>query len=247
MKEQIKLWFYNLFNDSKYKFSISNSNIYQTNVHSITIQTAEALYNIAPDFDYYQHYYKVKEGDYIIDAGANFGHLTIYFSKKVGKSGRVYSFEPDSMNRNYIKQNLALNKDCPKNINMLDHLIWNNNEMVDFCESGTVASSALYIEDSNKIVKKEAITLDKWAENNHLLKLDFIKMDIEGAEIQAIQGAKQMLSKLKPNLAIASYHIVNGIPTYLWLENYFESINYPYKTVKFRHNEIITFAGPTVK
>jgi hypothetical protein len=119
--------------------------------------------------------------------------------------------------------------------------------LVDFCEAGTVGSSALYIEDSSKVQKKQAITLDDWTLKNNISRIDFIKMDIEGAEIQAMQGAIHVLKKFKPNLAIASYHIVDNKPTYLWLENFFKAINYPYKTVKFRYNEIITFAGPSIE
>jgi len=54
VKELIKLGFYNWFYTGKYQFSISKSGTYQTNVHGMIINTAEALYHIAPDFDYYQ-------------------------------------------------------------------------------------------------------------------------------------------------------------------------------------------------
>jgi hypothetical protein len=81
---------------------------------------------------------------------------------------------------------------------------------------------------------------------NNIKQIDLIKMDIEGAEIQAMQGAVRIIKSYNPNLVIASYHIVDGKPTYLWLEDFFKKINYPYKTIKFRYNEIITFAGPSV-
>ena len=118
--------------------------------------------------------------------------------------------------------------------------------MIDFCEAGTVGSSALYFNTTSKIVKKQAITLDEWVRQKGISRLDFIKMDIEGAEIQAMEGAKNLLQTLRPNLAIASYHVVDGKPTYVWLEKFFTDMQYPYKTVRFRHNEIITFAGPSL-
>ena len=82
---------------------------------------------------------------------------------------------------------------------------------------------------------------------NDINKLDFVKMDIEGAEIEALEGCIVTIKSLSPNFAIASYHIVNGEPTYIKLEKFFEKIKYPYRTVKFRGNEIITFAGPSLR
>ena len=72
-------------------------------------------------------------------------------------------------------------------------------------------------------------------------------MDIEGAEIEALEGCVQTVQKLSQNFAIASYHFVNGEQTYIKVEEFFKKINYPYKTVRFRKNEIITFAGRSIK
>ena len=72
-------------------------------------------------------------------------------------------------------------------------------------------------------------------------------MDIEGAEIEALEGCIQTIKNLEPNFAIASYHIVNNEQTFIKVEKFFASINYPYKTVTFRGNEIITFAGPSLE
>lgn len=246
LKENIKLWYYNLSYLNKYKFSISDRSMYLTTINDIQLNTAEALYYIAPQIDHYQQFYKVKEGDIVIDAGAYYGHLTLFFSKKVGKTGRVYAFEPDSMNQNYILNNMLLNKDCPDNIFIQNFLIWNKDEMVDFCEAGSIGSSALYIESPNNVVKKEAISLDSWIKKNNITKVDFIKMNIEGAEIPAMQGAIELLNRFKPNLAISANHTVEGKLTYLWLEDFFKSINYPFRTMKFQYNNIITFAGPAV-
>jgi FkbM family methyltransferase len=245
-KEVIKLYFYNISYLGKYRFQISNDMIYSTKLPGIDIKSKQALYNIAPDFDYYEHFYRVKEGDIVIDAGANFGHLTTYYSKKTGITGHVYAFEPDSINRRFITENISLNMDCPDNISVLDLLIWNKNEMINFCESGSVSSSALYVDDHSKVIMKQATMLDEWLKSQKINGIDFIKMDIEGAEIQAMQGAINILKTNKPNMAIASYHMINGEPTYLWLEEFFRGLEYPFKTMKFRYNEIITFAGPSV-
>ena len=99
--------------------------------------------------------------------------------------------------------------------------------------------------DNSKFVEVETIRLDNYFKNNN--RVDFIKMDIEGAEIEALEGCVQTIKNLSPSFAIASYHIVNGEPTYIKVEEFFKNNDYPYKTVRFKGNEIITFAGLTVK
>jgi len=249
-KERIKLFFYGFFKKKGIDFEILKKNdkvIYKTTFGTTVLLTNEALYPVADDFNYYQHFYKTKENDIVVDGGANLGHISIFFSKQVGVKGRVYCFEPDKFNIERLNSNRQLNVDLHENINIEDLLLWNENILVDFEESGTVASSAVWFSDKANVVKKQAVTLDSWAKKLELSRLDFIKMDIEGAEIEALDGCVEVIKQFKPNFAIASYHIVNGQPTYLKVEDFFKKIKYPYKTVTFRGNEIITFAGLGVK
>lgn len=251
VKERIKLAYYSI-NKPKHTFygllkGNENKLAFKTTFKGISIITNEALYFIVPDFNYYQHFYKIKEADVVLDAGANCGHLSIFFSKLVGKDGEIYAFEPDRFNVERINSNRCLNKDLSNNIKIEELLLWNENKLVDFYEAGTVGSSAVWIPDADKCVQKEAIRIDDWVLKNNMKKLDFIKMDIEGAEIEALDGCEATIKNLKPNFAIASYHIVDGEATYLKVEEFFKKMNYPYKTVRFRKNEIITFAGASIK
>jgi len=249
-KEKIKLFFYSLFKKNGISFDLlfeGNKVVYKTNFRDTVLFTNEALYPIAEDFNYYQHFYKTKKDDVVIDAGANMGHVSIFLSKKVGANGKVYCFEPDKFNVELLNSNRSLNTDLNDNIIIEDLLLWNENILVDFEEAGTVGSSAVWFSENAKIVKKQAVTLDSWAEKVQLTRLDFIKMDIEGAEIEALEGCEEVIKKYNPNFAIASYHIVNGERTYIKVEAFFKKINYPFKTVTFRGNEIITFAGLEVK
>jgi FkbM family methyltransferase len=257
-KETLKVFFYNvifkpkgikykLIKDRAIENKILNNFIYETEIKNTSIITNEALYHISQDFDYYQSYYQVKQNDIVLDAGANCGHLSIYFSKRVGSGGTVFAVEPDLINIERIKKNMSLNSDLSSNIIIQELLLWNDNTVIDFYEAGTVGSSAIWIPDIQNVVKKEAIKIDDWVDLNNLQKLDFIKMDIEGAEIEALEGCKNTILSMKPNFAIASYHIINNEPTYIKLEKFFSDLNYPFKTITFRGNEIITFAGSSVK
>ena len=251
LKEKIKLAYYGINKPAYTNYELTKGNdgktVFKTIFKGVSLFTNEALYFIVPDFNYYQHFYKVKEANIVLDAGANCGHLSIFFSKLVGKNGIIYAFEPDKFNIERINNNKQLNRDLPDNIKIEESLLWNENKLVDFYEAGTVGSSAVWIPDLNKCVKKEAVRIDDWVAKNNINKLDFIKMDIEGAEIEALEGCVGTIENLKPNFAIASYHIVNGQATYVKVEEFFKKRNYPYKTVRFRKNEIITFAGPFLK
>lgn len=251
IKEQIKLAYYGINKPAHTTYELAKGSdgktAFKTTFQEVSMVTNEALYFIVPDFNYYQHFYKVKANDVVLDAGANCGHLSIFFSKLVGKGGIVYAFEPDKFNTERIEKNRQLNGDLFENIKIEELLLWNENKLVDFYEAGTVGSSAIWIPDVDKCVQKEAIRIDDWVMRNNIKKLDFIKMDIEGAEIEALDGCVETIEKLKPNFAIASYHIVDGEATYVKVEEFFKKRNYPYKTVRFRKNEIITFAGPSLK
>lgn len=249
-KEQVKLFYYSLFKPKNVVFDLADNNgavSYKTTFNGLSLFTNEALYPIVDDFNYYQHFYKVKAEDVVIDAGANCGHLSIFFSKLVGPNGKIIAFEPDKFNIERIIKNKNLNSDLPDNIKIEDLLLWDKDELIDFYEAGTVGSSAVWMPDSEHCVKKQAVTIDSWVANNNINKLDFIKMDIEGAEIEALDGCIETIKTLKPNFAIASYHIVNGEQTYIKVEQFFNAMNYPCKTVKFRGTEIITFAGSNLK
>lgn len=244
LKERIKCFWYNLFSDIDVSFEIL-SGYYKTVIKGVEVLSYNPLYKIVFDFKNYQHFFKVKKGDYVLDAGANVGNLTCYFSKLVEKNGKVLAFEPDSYNLSTLQKNLNLNL-VADNVLYYDYLLWNNDKKVEFYEAGNVASSAHWIPDQEKLVYKQAITIDSWMEKHNIPKIDFIKMDIEGAEIEALEGCIETIKKYQPNFAIASYHIVNEKPTYLFVEEFFYKLNYPFKTVKFNKTEIITFAGSSI-
>lgn len=247
-KEQLKVLWYNVFSNSKVKYKVIKRDsgfLYKTQYVDLKLYTNEPLYTITPDFDNYQHFYKIKSADVVIDGGANVGVLALLFSMRVGSNGYVHCFEPDRYNINKLMKNFSINN-CSNNYSVYRELMWNEETEIDFQESGTVASSALWFSGTNNIVKKKTTTLDVWAKINQIKRLDFIKMDIEGAEIQAIEGCRSIIKKYKPNFAIASYHVINGKPTYLELEKFFKGMNYPYITKRFGSDEIITFAGPEV-
>jgi FkbM family methyltransferase len=74
-------------------------------------------------------------------------------------------------------------------------------------------------------------------------RLDFVKMDIEGAELEAVEGAISLLSPYKPRFSIASYHVRDGRRTADALEDMFKSAGYEAETGFSFHPT--TYASPS--
>lgn len=242
--EVIKLNYYNIKNKT-YNFSKQQA-FYVTSFKDVwQVNTLHPLYFLVRDIDIYETYYNVKKGDVVLDAGANEGALSIIYAKKVGLKGQVFSFEPDTININILHKNLELNVDVEP-IKLVTKGLWDKTAVLDFFEAGSVGSSMFYEDKNSKKVSIHTISIDEFVTREGISKLDFIKMDIEGAEIKALKGAVKTIKQLLPNFAIASYHLVDGKLTYLAVEDFFKEINYPFKTVFYKNGEIITYAGARV-
>lgn len=244
IRKKIKLYYYN-FKNEDFHFSVEDGNYRTKSIKGWSILTNSPLYFIIRDIQRYEKYYSVGSGDIVLDGGANVGILSLVYSKKVKHSGTVFAFEPDQKNILHLKENIALNTDV-ENIFLQERGLWNEENEILFYESGTVGSSVF--PHGETAIKKniEVTTIDNFVKTRNLPKLDFVKMDIEGAEIQALIGAKRTIEKMQPNFAIASYHIVNGVQTYKKVERVFEDLNYPFYTEVFSDGEIITYAGPNL-
>jgi FkbM family methyltransferase len=239
--EKMKLWYYNS-KVKMYTFKLQN-NVYATSeLNKWTILTNKPLYFIVNDLDRYEKYYNVKMNDVVFDCGANNGTFSLVYSHKVGGSGKVFAFEPDSQNIVDFKQNMLLNNNCT-NVELINKAVWNNEDSIVFYEAGSVGSSIFYEDKNSRRVMIQATSIDSFIISHEIKKLNFIKMDIEGAEIEALEGSMETIKKCKPEFAIASYHIINGAPTYIALEAFFKRIGYPYRTEFFNDGEIMTYAG----
>lgn len=177
----------------------------------------------------------IKEGDYVLDLGAYHGAFSIYADKKVGKFGKVFAFEPEENNIKILKENLKLNK-C-KHVIPIQKGIWSRNAKLHFSGTGP---GACINKTGEKIVKVTSIDSELKKRKIPFEKISFIKIDVEGAEIEALKGMKELLKKGKPFLAIASYHIVDGKKSYKKVEKILKDLGYNVKTCYPKH--LTTFA-----
>ena len=177
----------------------------------------------------YNKEFKVKNGDIILDIGASIGWYACKISKSVGNEGRIIAIEPNPINYNYLKKNIKLNN--LNNITALNIGIWSHKNVLNFISKG-YGSSFKPLKDLEKNDKEyrkiEVNTIDNIITELKLNKLNLIKMDIEGAEIEAVLGAKKTLkffNELK--LLIAAYHKnTSGIESYKFLLPILEKLDF---------------------
>lgn len=146
----------------------------------------------------------ISDNSTIFDIGANSGWYSLLLSTKFQNS-KVFAFEPMPVTYNYLTKNIELNN--ATGIKSFNIGFWNKEDTLkfNFYEDLTCATSVgdLY-ENRNdaKIVEAKVKTLDNFVQENEIENIDFIKLDIEGAEYLALQGGKNVLSEHKPVLFV---------------------------------------------
>jgi FkbM family methyltransferase len=145
----------------------------------------------------------LKPGEVFLDLGANLGVFTLHASKIVGKSGKVISFEPFSINHNALVEHIRIN-------NLLNVKI---EKLAVGSEPGSIT---LYLDESednlgmvtanyveNAVVEKvEIVSIDGYLETHSQETINFIKIDIEGFEYATLLGLENTLKKHQPKILI---------------------------------------------
>lgn len=172
---------------------------------------------------------KAEAGDVVIDAGGCWGDTALYFAHEVGPNGKVVSFEFIPSNLEVMRKNFEFNPHLIDRIIVVPQPLWSTPDNVLYYVDRGPASNV----SSEKIACEGAVegtcttaTIDQTIENLGLNKVDFIKMDIEGAELPSLKGAEKTLRKFRPKLAICLYH---GIDDFRSIPRYLDSLDLGYK------------------
>ena len=146
----------------------------------------------------------------VVDIGANIGYYSIIAAKRVGEEGKVFAYEPENENLILLEKNIEINS-------------FNNIIAIKVALSNQFGTSKLYLTEDNKgthslidnrqtnnSVAVGTDTLDHSLEQFGFPKIDLIKMDIEGAEILALDGFKRVIDT-SPNLIMFIEFYPNAI------------------------------------
>ncbi len=193
--------------------------------------------------DAYTRYYMPHPGDVVWDAGAHAGATAYFLAQMVGPEGKVYAFEPDSTNLECLKKNIDLHS--LHNVIPVDKALAGSTGTAKFNMDGTMCAGlsdyALY-PDSGPLKEVQTITFaDACSELGAVP--NFVKMDIEGAEVATIEGSLDFLAAHSINFAIESYHRIKGELTYKTLEELFSRIGYNARSSD-EFGQMFTWAEP---
>lgn len=135
----------------------------------------------------------IRKGDVIIDCGAHIGYYTILAASKTGHSGRVYAFEPAMVNFDLLKRNIEVNKYhnvIPINKAVADKL----GRAYIFSREKTTPSYQITFKENKRFKIVATTSLDTFFVQKEK-RVDVIKMDIEGAEMLALEGMRKIISQ----------------------------------------------------
>lgn len=140
----------------------------------------------------------VKPGHVVVEAGANIGSHTIHLSQLAGDSGQVWAFEPQRLVFQLLAGNIALNS--LTNVHCLQKCLGNGSQktlLVPVLNVNTVNNwGGLELGNCTEGEPVEVITIDSL----NLPNCHFFKIDVEGMELQVLQGAEKTIKKYQPTI-----------------------------------------------
>jgi FkbM family methyltransferase len=156
----------------------------------------------------YEKVGRPRKGDIVLDIGAYMGMFTVKMAKLVGNAGRVVAVEPESKNLSYLRRNIEG---------------LNNVSVVGKAASSCTGKANLYISiaspchtlisSHSDCTEVETTTVDELVSQMKLPRVDFVKIDAEGSELEILKGSEKVLASDNLKLAIAAYHdLPNGKP-----------------------------------
>ncbi|WP_073131469.1 FkbM family methyltransferase [Chryseolinea serpens] len=139
---------------------------------------------------------------FIIDAGANIGLGVLYF-KKIYPQAEILAFEPDKTVSNVLLENIRTFSFS--NVTVIDKALWNENTTLRFHSEGADAGRVSTGSDSENVIEVHAVRLRPYLQQR---RVDFLKMDIEGAETTVLKDCADLLGNV--DRIFVEYHSFVG-------------------------------------
>lgn len=153
---------------------------------------------------------KYEDEEVFVDGGC-FDFETSHLLMQRCNVKKVFAFEPDRLNLVKVKKGIA--KSGTKEVEVFNKGLWNKTDELSFFSCGNI-DSHIVSKDTDACEKIEVVALDEVIKE----KVTFIKMDIEGSELKALEGAANLIRTYRPKLAICIYHKLEDvidIPNYI--------------------------------
>lgn len=155
---------------------------------------------------------QLKPGQTFLDVGANIGIYSLHASRRVGPQGNIHAFEPTPETFDMLTANISKNRLL--NIRTCAKALADKSGILYLIADGRPASNSTSSEAdrASGLNQIEATTLDEYRDSNPGMKVDFIKVDIEGGERAFFEGGRRALSEDKPLILFESEHTGPDFP-----------------------------------
>ena len=159
-------------------------------------------------------HFKSDSGDIVVDVGSHIGHHTLIAAKRVGPKGKVIAIEADPKNFEILNKNIELNK-LNDNVVTMNNAASSKEEKIKLFTPEKDAGQTIFntiistrVTHNEKFIEVNANTLDNLLNENGISvkEVNWIKIDVEGAELEVLKGAHNILSKSKDISLLIEIH-----------------------------------------
>ena len=160
----------------------------------------------------------VEPGDVVLDGGAFKGETSLWLACRAGEGGKVLAFEFVPAHTAGLGENLARNPALQSRVEIVPAALWSRSGIPVYATQEGGSASISFDAAGGGTRVAETVTIDDFVARRTPARLDLIKLDIEGAELETLKGAEHTLRTLRPKLAISVYHSLDdfdAIPRFI--------------------------------
>jgi FkbM family methyltransferase len=197
----------------------------------------------AENFEIFFTYYTPKKNDVVLELGSGIGNETLYISKLIGDKGKIFCMEPYESIFKLLKKTIEINK--LNNVTLINKALYNQSSYIGFTsEKDDWLGGKIDINSNDKI---ETLTLNDFIEGYNVKKINFCKINIEGAEKYITENSDEFF-KICDNLSIECHDFLEGdeYKTYQTVKNFLIKKEYTIqncKRIKNPSDEFFIFAS----
>jgi FkbM family methyltransferase len=169
-------------------------------------------------------YYEFAQGNIVIEVGAFMGYYAMRAAKLVGETGKVVAIEAVEENLTILNKNITANNIA--NVTVVPKAVWHSKGTLPFQRHARQQASAITgVVDASEEFKVQCDKIDNILSDLKINTPDFIRIQVNGAEREALAGMTETL-KAKPKLLIAAIYQRDGKPSWVEIKSFLEERGY---------------------
>lgn len=170
-------------------------------------------------------YFEINPGEIIVEAGAFIGFYVVRAAELTGEKGKVIAIEAVPENFEIMKRNVEANH--LSNVILVNKAVWNASTKIKFYREGKqIGSITQEVVATDQYIEVQAETIDTILSENGIAKIDFIRIQLNGVELEALEGMNHTLS-YHPKVLVAGIYTKNGVSVQTLLQDYLQKKGYP--------------------